>query len=102
MVSNTFDYIAASFTILLNGFCGAWLALRTFKIQENLRLVSVACVRACYCILLGTYSGLEIYSRRSGVEYKKLDVYFAYLLLGLSMSSSWLLVQEYLIGSREL
>ena len=58
--------------------------------------------RAAYCLAMVIYMCIELNSIQKGIENMHVDIVFAFTLLGLSLSSSWLLVYEYVVGAREL
>ncbi len=98
----TLDYIAAAISILINACCGAYLVKCASKIKNSTRLVSLSLTRATYCAMNCVLMGIEINYLKTDRENMKFEVYFAFCLLGLSLTSSWLLSYEYWVSSNEL
>jgi hypothetical protein len=58
--------------------------------------------RAAYCTIMVAYLSYEIHALRYNRVNGLLDLLMAFALFGSGITSSWLLVYEYLVGAREL
>ena len=98
------DYTAAIIALVFNAVSLTLLARYYFAIRsdQTLRLKFLTLARAAYCTIMVAYLSYEIhalrYNRANGLP----DLLMAYALYGSGITSSWLLVHEYLVGAREL
>ena len=98
------DYTAAIIALVFDGVSLSFLVRYYFAIRsdQTLRLKFLTLTRAAYCAIMVAYLSYEIhalrYNRANGLP----DLLMAFALFGSGITSSWLLVHEYLVGAREL
>ena len=98
------DYTAAIFALIFNGVSLSFLARYYFALRSDstLKLKFLILTRAAYCSIMIAYLSYEIHALRYNIANGLPDLMMAFALFGSGITSSWLLVHEYLVGTREL
>jgi hypothetical protein len=104
MGGKTFEYTAATIALIFNGVALTLLVKYYFAIrsEHTFRLKCLTLTRASYCAIMVAYLSYEIAALRKNKVNGLPDLLMAFALFGSGLTSSWLLVHEYLVGAREL